>query len=371
MLGLSTSSILDFTYYRGRVGLFAILRALGVGPGDRVAMQAFTCLALPEALYAAGARPVWIDTEPGGVNMDPESLADRLDAGVKAVVVQHTYGVPADMARLTEVVEDAGIPLIEDCAHTVASALNGRTLGTLGVAAFYSFEWGKPIRVGVGGSVRANDDELRQKLTLSYGQFEPPPRRRRAQLAAQYVGFKALYRPRVYWPIKRLYHQLGRVGLAARTYNPVEEGAPGAPEFNRRMAAHQVGMIRRRLERMPERVARTRAISAVYEAGVPASFGRPTVPDGSDVIYARYPLWSDRKDELLAAAQEAQVEVSGWYATPLHPFEGEDLRSVGYEPGSCPNTEQACRRIVTLPNHPSVSVGEAERISGFLREFPT
>ena len=64
----------SYLYYRGRVALYAILQGLGVGKGDDVVVQAFTCLAVPEAIMALGARPVYVDIEPNGFNMDAGDL---------------------------------------------------------------------------------------------------------------------------------------------------------------------------------------------------------------------------------------------------------------------------------------------------------
>ena len=63
-------------YYRGRVALFAILKGLGITDGHDVATQAFTCVAVPEAIMATGARPVYVDIERAGFNMDAGDLGD-------------------------------------------------------------------------------------------------------------------------------------------------------------------------------------------------------------------------------------------------------------------------------------------------------
>ena len=120
----SAGELTRFTYFRGRVALAAILRGLGVKAGDEVALQAFTCVAVPEAIMSIGAIPVYVDVEPGGINMDAEDLARKIGAATRAIVIQHSFGLPADVAQLTSIARDNNLPLVEDCAHTIASRVD-------------------------------------------------------------------------------------------------------------------------------------------------------------------------------------------------------------------------------------------------------
>ena len=82
----------ELTYYRGRVGLYAVLEALGVGSGDEVVTQAFTCVAVPEAILARGAQPVYADVEADGLNVDPGSIRERLTSATRAIVAASGSG---------------------------------------------------------------------------------------------------------------------------------------------------------------------------------------------------------------------------------------------------------------------------------------
>ena len=138
-------------YFRGRVALYALLKALKVGKGDEVAMQAFTCVANPEAVMAIGALPIYVDVEVDGVNMDPGDLEGKITSRTRAIVIQHTFGIPADIAPLRAIAKRNNIPVIEDCCHTLASRYDGQTVGSFGIGSYYSFEWGKPLVAGIGG----------------------------------------------------------------------------------------------------------------------------------------------------------------------------------------------------------------------------
>ena len=111
---MNNHSCQQLTYYRGRVALAALLKGLGVGAGDSVAIQAFTCLAVPEAVLATGATPLYVDIEQDRFNMDPPCLAERATASTKAIVVQHTFRIPARMDRIVAIASQHDIPIIED-----------------------------------------------------------------------------------------------------------------------------------------------------------------------------------------------------------------------------------------------------------------
>ena len=84
-------------FIKGRVALYAILRAAGIGPGDEVLVPGFTCVVVAAAVGYTGARPVFYDIDPDTYNGDPVQAAARITDRTRAVIVQHTYGMPADL----------------------------------------------------------------------------------------------------------------------------------------------------------------------------------------------------------------------------------------------------------------------------------
>lgn len=365
---IRTTELEQFTYFRGRVALFAILRALGVGPGDQVITQAFTCLAVPEAIMARGAQPVYADVEPAGFNMDASDLRRKLTARTRAVIIQHTYGIPADLDGLLAVVGQAGLPLIEDCCHTIASTYHGILVGRHGVAAFYSYEWGKPVVVGIGGSAVIHDPSLREAVRAQYGSFLYPGSWFHVRLRAQQLVHQLAYRPFLYYVARWLYHRLGSVGAAQSNYNPIDPGH-AARDFSLRMAMPLQGRLHKQLAHVDELTRHSPDIAEAYAERIQSPVvAHVPVGEGRDVVYARYPLLAADKPRLLAAARRANVELAEWYTTPIHPVPASDWQRVGYEAGSCPQAEMRCRQVVTLPVHATVGSADVERTIQFFNE---
>ena len=353
------------TFYRGRVALYAMLQGLGIDAGDQVVTQAFTCVAVPEAIMASGARPVYADVEQNGFNMDVSDLESKITPQTSAVIVQHTFGIPADVERIKYVADKADIPIIEDCCHTFVSMYKGGIVGSFGVGSFYSFEWGKPVVAGIGGSAIINDSNLNEKIQSQYKDYRFPSIVKLMRVQLQYFGFKALYRPAFYWPVRDMFHMLGSIGAAESNYNPMQENQI-AEDFCLRMLKPLQRRMGRKLSNLDVLTRHSHWVGNEYRSGIKSNQVRHTeiAPD-CEVVFARYPLLANDKGMLLEQARKAKVELADWYSTPIHPLTSKDLELVRYEAGSCPNAEKRCRQVVTLPTHMAVKVKDVERIVAF------
>ena len=359
-------NLTGLTYYRGRVALSAMLKGLCIGNGDEVTLQAFTCVAVPEAIMASGARPVYADIEKNGFNMDAGDLERKITPQTRAIVVQHTYGIPADIERIKYVADKADIPIIEDCCHTFVSMYKGKIVGSFGVGSFYSFEWGKPVVAGIGGSAIINDSNLNEKIQSKYKDYRFPSTVKLLRIQLQYFGFKMLYRPSLYWPIRDMFHMLGSIGAAESNYNPVQENEV-AEDFYLRMPKPLQRRMARKLSDLDVLTRHSRWVSNQYQSRIGSNVVvHPKISGDCKAIFARYPLLANDKNTLLEQARKAKVELSDWYSTPIHPLTGKDLELVRYEAGSCPNAEKRCKQVVTLPTHMAVKVKDVERIVAFL-----
>jgi perosamine synthetase len=340
-----------FLYYRGRVGLYHILRELGVGVGDEVVLQAFTCVAVAEAVMATGATPVWVDLAPDSVNLDPTDLDCKVTPQTKALIVQHTFGVPADLDAIAPIARRRGLPMIEDCCHVFGSTYRNENLGTAGAAAFWSYEWGKPIIAGLGGEVRFNDPSLQVSADASYAlQFRSAPARKSAVIAAQYLAHALLYSPGRYWAVRRAFRVLGRTGFLQSSYNPIGPGVAIADDFHWRMCGFSGKRLKSAREDalafLPERENQI----ARYARGLHAdAYRRAIVPANSRAVYSRFPIFVSRKSQLLNAAHSSNLELADWFTTPVHPLAGRDLQLVKYAAGSCPRAEAAADSLISLP----------------------
>jgi len=204
-----------FLLAKGRVGLYAGLRALGFQRGTKLLLPGYTCMVVPSAVRFAGLEPRYIDIDPRSYNVDPKQL-DLVNArDVSAIVVQHTYGIPCEMSRIMQWAASHGIPVIEDCCHSFGSRYRGQLCGTFGRFAFMSGQWNKPFSTGLGGILLVNDEPLATRIsTFLRDNAKSPGTGRSLLLRAQILAFQLMVRPATAMRIMSMYRRINQVGLA-------------------------------------------------------------------------------------------------------------------------------------------------------------
>jgi len=154
--GIATSS--------ATTALHLILETLGIGPGDEVIIPDFTFPATGNAIVQSGATPVIIDVDPHTFNLDPKNLEQAISPRTKAIIPVHVFGLCADMNEIrNKVAKFHSIFIIEDAACALGSKYFGRSAGTLGDFACFSFHPRKVITTGEGGMIMFQNDEFKSK----------------------------------------------------------------------------------------------------------------------------------------------------------------------------------------------------------------
>lgn len=161
----------------GTVAIHLLLVAMGIGAGDEVIVPSLTYVASANAVTYTSARPILVDSETTHWNLDPEAVERAITPRTKAIMAVHLYGHPADMRALTVIGRRHGIPVIEDAAEAHGAEVDGRRVGSLGLAATFSFFGNKIVTTGEGGMVTTDDDALAARLRQLRGQGMDPQRR--------------------------------------------------------------------------------------------------------------------------------------------------------------------------------------------------
>ncbi len=177
----------------GHQGLEWLLR--GLSDSRRTVMvPAFNCSVVQDGIEAAGFTTLLYDFYPEPGLFDWEKVIQALSPSVGVLIVTHYFGMPTDFCAVAEYCADNDITIIEDCAHTLGGSINGRTAGTIGDAAIFSFNYDKPISLGWGGVAVVNNAS-RFKLSLST-EYRKPEIENELTLLEQFVAAMA-YRRRM------------------------------------------------------------------------------------------------------------------------------------------------------------------------------
>ena len=328
-LGVPAENVL-FTA-SGTAALFLAVETLGLAPGDEVVMPSVSFVAAANAVVTAGARPVFCDADRRTLNPALEDVAAAVTPRTKAVVVLHYGGAPGDVARIAAFCRERGIALVEDCACSVASSVDGRPVGTFGDAAMWSFDAAKVLTTGDGGMLYIRDaGRIAQARRLAYHGL--------AHLSGQ-SGARVL---KQWWSL--------------------DVAAPARRVIGNDLTA-AIGSVQ--LSRLGELVARRREIVALYDrelAGTDGLRTPPPLPAGQ--VSTHYFYWvqfdSASRDAVAAELLEAGIYTTFRYA-PLHavPLYGAS--------GPLPRTEALARETLCLPLHPGLSDDDVRTVAATLR----
>jgi perosamine synthetase len=349
------------SFAHGRVALHGVLRALGIGPGDDVLVPLPTHVVVANAVRYTGATPVFVDCRADSWNVDMDRAEALLTERTRALVLQHTFGTPADIDRALDLGRRHGIEIVEDCVHALGARHGDRPVGSFGRAAFFSTEETKTISSTMGGMAVTDDVALAASLRDFQARCSPPARWLAARYVLKLLSYHVLTQPRLHRLTRALYERLGRRNPLPGPTSPEERRGERPGDLEQRLSNAQALLALRQLRRLDENLAHRRRIAGIYARRLGAvGGGPPAVIDGDEAALVRYPL--------RVADREAAVRSIGPWAVPGLWFtsvleEAETPAHGGYADGTCPVAEDAARRLVNLPTHPRVRDDDAERIA--------
>ncbi len=361
----SGATILDaadgLLFIRGRVALYAALQAMDIQPGDEIIVPGFTCVVVPNAILYLGAKPVFVDINRGTYNIDPNLVAAKITPRTRAIVAQHTFGVPARMDELRALASRHNLYLIEDSAHAIGSVYKGQAVGTLGDVAFFSCQWSKPVTTGLGGWAVVNNLALAERMKSIHAGYRDCSFREMIQIRLQYLVYRMLYKPSTFWFAQGAYRLVTRRGLTIGSASWEETEGKMPSDYAAKMSKWQEKTLARNLARIGKVAGHRRKMAAMIHSMLQDRGVDPFVPPADTVpVLLRYPVLVDDKERVLRLARRKRIELGDWFISPVHPL-ADRWEMAGYERGMCPVAEDVCRHVVNLPTHTGVSESDLKR----------
>jgi dTDP-4-amino-4,6-dideoxygalactose transaminase len=306
----------------GTSALHLALRVCDVGPGDEVITVPATWISTCWAISYAGARPVFVDIEPGTWCMDPENIEAAITPRTRAILPVHLYGQMANMPGIVALARRHGLAVIEDACQAHAATLFGRHAGTFGRIGCFSYFPGKNLGAyGEAGAVVTDDDALAQRV-------------RRLRDHAQ--------------ACRHVHVELG---------------------YNKRMEGFQGAVLSVKLPHLPAWTDARRQIACSYSEELTDLPGvsLPVERHGGRHNWHIYALCSDERDDLRSFLAGRGIQTSIHYPTPVHLQPA--YRHLGYRPGDFPVSESLCRSQITLPMFPELTRAEVNQVIGAVRQW--
>ena len=322
MVAAVTGSRYAFAASSCTTAMHLALVALGIGAGDEVLVPDFTFPATANVVVQQGAVPVLVDVQPGTYNVEPVDLKRHLTTRTRAIMPVHLFGLSADVDPCLAFAREHGLAVLEDAACALGATYYGRPCGSMGDAGCFSFHPRKVITTGEGGMVVTDDDALAERLQLfrSHG------------------------------------------GVRAGGRFTFEEAG-----FNYRLSDVHAAMGVAQMRRLPEIVARRRALAAALteRLAVVAGITPPAEPEWGGHIYQAYVAVLDDgvdRDAVITGLRQRGVETTiGTYALHTQPF---FRRTYGYRTGDLQASAGVARQSLALPLYPAMTETEVDRVAG-------
>lgn len=308
----------------GTDALHLALRAAGVSKGDEVITTPFSFFATVEAIIYCGAKPVLVDIDPDTFNMNISAVEEQINKRTKAILPVHIFGHPVDMEALMSVADNQDgkeLKVVEDCAQAFGADVQGKRVGSFGVAGCYSFYPSKNFSCyGDGGMVVTSISEINDR-------------------------------------IRRL-----RNHGSSRTYQHDEVG------YNSRLDEMQAAVLNVKLKRIDHYNDLRRFVAESYRerlADLPLIL--PVERKGCRHVYHQFTLRSDRRDELSAYLQGEGISTVVYYPAPIHLQKALD--EFNWSKGDFLEAEKASREVLSIPMYPELPASDVDFICDKIRSF--
>ncbi len=341
-----------------RMGFYELMRLNRIGKGDEVILPGATCSVMVNAIMRLGATPVFADIDPATFGSLCEAIAACVTNKTRMIVAQHSFGIPCDIEPIADLALKKNIFLLEDCALTLGSEVNGVPVGNFGDAALFSTDHSKPLNTLIGGLVYTQNTRLAE--CLKDAQFRCPElsvERQRALwkrllLESRYcipARYGKMGLVDIYSFIRRKLFRSEKDFLIEDCGIPSTTSYPYPAKLPAFLAA--LGLIE--IRRWPQ-VAMDRSVGLEYLLGLfaesqsgahlPAAYKNKALK----IIPLRL-AWFEPDGARIRSAIKRYIDVSWtWFMAPVIATK-EPLENFGYRSGSCPVSESVGPCMVNIP----------------------
>jgi len=354
-----------YTVDSGRSALYLALEACGVGEGDQVLVQAFTCIVVVNAIRALGATPVFVDVN-DNLTMSLDDARMKMSGSTKAMIVQHTFGHPAHVYELCSFAKEKNIRVIEDCAQSFGGIYDGQLLGTFGDVSILSFGSDKILSCVRGGAVMTSKNLIAHALKTRLPDL---PHLSRATIIRHLLSFPIFFicRPVYQYIIGKAVLYVARLfNITARITEPVEKKGEWVVGTPARLSNALASILLHQLDDFKKTRLHRQTISHTYQKLFQNGKFQP-IEEGS--VPLKFALFVD--DPLLVEQtlkKENIYSFQDWTGSVIVP-RGIASGVSTYVQGSCPRAEWVSQHVFTLPTDIHISDSDANRIAKHLSMY--
>ncbi|MDD4661949.1 MAG: aminotransferase class V-fold PLP-dependent enzyme [Candidatus Pacebacteria bacterium] len=354
-----------FSLNSGRSSLIVILEALGIQKNDEIIVQAYTCNAVINPILKLEAFPVYVDID-DNLNIDPSLIEEKITNKTKAVIVQHTFGMPAQLDKIKEICIKHNIFLIEDCAHALLAKYKEDYCGKFGDVSFFSFGRDKVISSVYGGMIGSNDKELSVKIENVYNKLDFPDKKWVNKQIRHPILMNLLILPFYnFLNIGKIILELSiRSETLSKAVCSIEYQGELPDYFPKKMPNSLAKMALNQFKKIEKFNNHRRELAKYYKKEIGGIFNI-----NEDAIYLKFPIKVNNGDAIIKEFSKYNIMLEdGWRKKVIVPPK-TNLIKMHYNIGECKKAEEFSDKMLILPTHINISMETAERIVYILKSL--
>jgi perosamine synthetase len=359
-------------FCRGRVALWAILKAADVDGTSEVILPAYTCETVPMAIKFAGAKCVYVDTALNSYNVPLRYVNESITSNTRAIVCQHTYGITQPVLEWSDLAKEKEIPLIEDRCQLVKDTSRSHTESLLSNAAYFSTHFSKPYSTAQGGMAVFSDNQLYTGAKRQRSNFKSNGEYKRTRnLALQALLYSIMVRPATRAVAGSVYRWAQRAGMIRGTISADEYGREMPVDYLSRANNLQAALGIEQLGYWNQYCYHRQSLTRFYiEQLISLGVDVSSLKGGNDdPALLMVPVLVENKKELLRRAATKALPIGTWFdRSPAHIRKGSsDLYD--YRQGQCPRTENMISKEIHLLTASWVNEKRAGKAIEFIRRY--
>ncbi len=341
--------------------MLALLRSIDPKGGGEIIVQGFTCIALPNAIHAAGFTPVYVDIDEETLNIDTTLLEGKITSRTRAIICQHTFGIVADAETLRTIADRHGLLLIEDCAHVLPDVTGPKAIGQHGDALMLSFGRDKAVSGVTGGAIVTWREDLKAKLQCEEDVATEVPIltvKRLLLYPVLYALCKPLYGIGIGKALLWLSAKLRLLPAVLTSHEKQGYQSAAVHKLPNACAALTVYEFKNFHAINNHR----RALTQFYAEQADKHGWHVPSAINANLPLQKFPIFTENADAIRLRLKHQNIHLSdGWSDAAVCP-RSVNQEAAGYRNGSCPHAEHAARQILSLPTHPTMTKRQASRL---------
>lgn len=339
-----------FLYWKGRVALYSILKAMELNKDDEVIIPALTCVVVPNAIIYAGLKPIYVDVDENTFNIDVSLIESSITNKTKVIVCQNTFGLSSNIEQIISIAKKYDLYTIEDCTHGFGGYYNGKPNGSYCDAAFYSTQWNKPFSTGIGGFLVVRNDILFSKVKeLESKKLKPGIGE--ISLLKLLLLFRKIFINKYTQPaLVVIYRFMSKYNFVLGSNQGEELNSTDIPKnYFKDISTTQIKAGIKSLSGLKE-LNRLRLKNANDFTSFLKANNKNHVNEEyfKNHMFLKYPLLVKDRESFNTAARSMKVVLGDWFVSPLHPVEG-DFNKWFFESTKFPVASRLAKGLVNLP----------------------